>query len=145
MSSAAEHPGQSRWLKTPAGMAMVLVMALGSVFMWIGVPVILLYAASRIANSSQPSMGPYLLVLIGLPVGMGLVGKGLSALDRRYARMLGEERRYRPAWTRSMRGERESGHKWTVLDTVMLWSVVTAVLASAVWFFGFAGSSLPNV
>jgi hypothetical protein len=89
-------------------------------------------------------MGPYLLVLIGLPVGMALVGKGLGALDRRYARMLGEERRYRPAWTKSMRAERGSGHKWTVLDSVMLWSVITAVIASAIWFFFFAGSSLPG-
>jgi hypothetical protein len=136
---------QRRWLKTPEGWAIVALMALGSVFMWIGIPVGLLYLASLIAGSSRPSMGPYLLVLIGLPLGMGLVGKALAVLDRRYAERLGEERRYRPAWTKSMRGERESTHRWTVLDTVMLWSVLIALLLTAIWFFAFAGSPLPPV
>jgi hypothetical protein len=43
-----------------------------------------------------------------------------------------------------MRGERESGHPRTVLDVVMVISVAIAVVASAIWFFGFAGSSLPT-
>lgn len=124
---------------------MVAAMAAGSVFMWIGIPVGLIYLASRVADSSQPSLGPYLLILLGLPLGMGLVGRLLSILDRRYAAMLGQERRYRPAWTKSMRGERGSTHKWTVLDSVMLWSVLVALLLSAIWFFAFAGSPLPSV
>lgn len=124
---------------------MVAAMAAGSVFMWIGIPVGLIYLASRVADSSQPSLGPYLLILLGLPLGMGLVGRLLSILDRRYAAMLGQQRRYRPAWTKSMRGERGSTHKWTVLDSVMLWSVLVALLLSAIWFFAFAGSPLPSV
>ena len=124
---------------------MVAAMAAGSVFMWIGIPVGLVYLASRVADSSQPSLGPYLLILLGLPLGMGLVGRLLSILDRRYAAMLGQQRRYRPAWTKSMRGERGSTHKWTVLDSVMLWSVLVALLLSAIWFFAFAGSPLPSV
>lgn len=124
---------------------MVAAMAAGSVFMWIGIPVGLIYLASRVADSSQPSLGPYLLILLGLPIGMGLVGRLLGILDRRYAAMLGQQRRYRPAWTKSMRGERGSTHKWTVLDSVMLWSVLLALLLSAIWFFAFAGSPLPSV
>jgi hypothetical protein len=31
-----------------------------------------------------------------------------------------------------------------VLDRVMIASVALAILAFAVWFFGFAGSSLPK-
>lgn len=123
---------------------MVAAMAVGSVVMWIGIPVGLLYVASQVADSSRPSMGPYLLIIIGLPLGMALVGRVLGVIDRRYASRMGEQRRYRPAWTKSMRGERGSSHKWTVLDTVMLWSVLIAMTASAVWFFGFAGSSLPD-
>lgn len=148
MTSATEPRAsekQSRWLNTPAGWGMVALMALGSVVMWIGIPVLLIFIASRVADSSQPSMGPYLLILFGLPIGMALMGKLLGMLDRRYAAALGEERRYRPGWTKSMRGERGSLHKWTVLDSVMLWSVIAAATASAIWFFGFAGSSLPNV
>ena len=63
---------------SPAAVMLVLLMAVGSVFMWIGVPLGLIYLASQLADSSRPSVGPYLLVLIGLPVGMAIVGKCLG-------------------------------------------------------------------
>jgi hypothetical protein len=43
-----------------------------------------------------------------------------------------------------MRGERGSGHQTTVLDVVMISSVAIAGTAFGVWFFLFAGSSLPG-
>jgi hypothetical protein len=121
-------------------------MAIGSVVMWLGVPLGLVYAASKLAGSSTPSMGPYLLVLIGLPAGMALVGKGLAGLDRRHQRLtgIGGAGRGNAPWLRSMRGERGSTRRGGVLDRVMVVSVAVALLAFAVWFFGFAGSSLPG-
>ena len=126
--------------------ALIVVMALGSVAMWIALPVGLVYLASQLTDSTQPSMGPYLVVLFGLPVGMALIGKGLGKLDRMYAAAGGEmPQRYRPGWTRSMRGERTSTRTWSVLDRVMLVSVILCLIAMAVWFFGgFAGSPLPS-
>ena len=47
-------------------------------------------------------------------------------------------------WMRSMRGERDSTRKRGVLDTVMIVSVGLALVGFGVWFFGFAGSSLPS-
>jgi hypothetical protein len=134
---------RSSW--NPAAIALVALMALGSVVMWVGVPLGLIYLASKIADTPNPSMGPYLLVLIGLPVGMALVGKGLGALNRAHIRLTGTEvDRYRPGWTRSLRGERTIDRRNGVLDRVMIVSVAVAALAFAVWFFGFAGSSLPG-
>ena len=43
-----------------------------------------------------------------------------------------------------MRGERTSTRRGGVLDKVMIVSVGVALVAFAVWFFGFAGSSLPD-
>jgi hypothetical protein len=125
---------------------LVVLMAIGSVVMWIGVPLGLVYAASKLASSSEPSLGPYLLVLIGLPIGMAVVGKGLGSLDRAHQRMtgIGDEGRYRGAWTRSMRGERTSTRRGGILDRVMMISVAAAVVVFGVWFFVFAGSSLPG-
>jgi hypothetical protein len=40
------------------------LMAVGSVVLWIGVPVGWLYVASQLTESSQPAMGPYVLVLV---------------------------------------------------------------------------------
>ena len=72
-------------------------MALGSVVMWIGVPLGLVYLASKLADTPNPSMGPYLLIIIGLPVGMAAVGKGLGALNRAHIRLTGAEvDEYRP-------------------------------------------------
>ena len=78
---------RSSW--SPAALLLVLLMAVGSVVMWIGVPLGLIYLASQIADSSRPSAGPYLLVLLGLPIGMAIVGKGLGMLDRLHGRLTG--------------------------------------------------------
>jgi hypothetical protein len=134
---------RSSW--SPAAVALVALMALGSVVMWLGVPLALVYVASKLADTPNPSMGPYLLIIVGLPVGMAVVGKGLGALNRAHIRLTGAEvDEYRPGWTRSLRGERVVDRRGGVLDRVMIVSVAVAALAFAVWFFGFAGSSLPG-
>ena len=124
---------------------LVALMAIGSVVMWLGVPLALVYIASKLADSPEPSMGPYLLIILGLPLGMAAVGKGLGALNRAHIRVTGTEvDEYRPGWTRSMRGERTVDRRGGVLDKVMIVSVAVAAVCFAVWFFGFAGSSLPG-
>jgi len=120
-------------------------MAVGSVAMWLGVPLGLIYLVSQMVDTTAPQMGPYLIILFGVPIGMTVIGKGLGALDRWYGRRTGtlEERR-QTVWLKSMRGERrDASHShWRVLDAVMMWSVATALLLMAIWFFFFAGSSL---
>jgi hypothetical protein len=134
---------RSPW--SPSAIALVLLMAVGSVLMWIGVPLGLVYLASKLADSSDPSLGPYLVVLIGLPLGIAAIGKGLGTLDRLHARITGIEiGEYQPGWTRSLRGERQPVRRGGVLDRVMIVSVALAAVVFAVWFFAFAGSSLPG-
>ena len=133
-------------LRSPAAVVLVLLMAVGSVVMWIGVPLGLICLASQLAGSSTPSAGPYVLVLVGLPIGMALVGKCLGALDRAHSRLTrrGDDTRRPAPWMRSMRAERGSTRRAGVLDRVMVASVGLAILAFGIWFFGFAGSSLPK-
>jgi hypothetical protein len=134
---------RSPW--SPRAVVLVALMALGSIVMWLGVPLGLVYLASKLADTPNPSMGPYLLIIIGLPIGMALVGKGLGWLNRAHIRLTGAEvDEYRPGWTRSLRGERDVVRRGGVLDRVMIVSVAIAAVAFAVWFFGFAGSSLPG-
>ena len=135
-----------RLLWSPVALLLVLLMAVGSIVMWVGLPLGLVWLASALTDSSRPSLGPYLLVLLGLPVGMLAVGKALGALDLVHGRLTGrlDDGPHRAAWLQSLRDER-GPHRRTrsVLDTVMIVSVVLALIAGAVWFFGFAGSSLP--
>jgi hypothetical protein len=120
-------------------------MAVGSVAMWLGVPLGLIYLVSQMVETTQPQMGPYMIILFGVPIGMALIGKGLGALDRWYGRRTGtlEERR-QMVWLKSMRAERKDARSgsWKVLDVVMLWSVTTAAVLMGIWFFFFAGSSI---
>jgi hypothetical protein len=125
---------------------LIALMAIGSILLWLGIPVGWLYLVSRLVKSSQPSMGPYVLLIVGIPASMIVVGKALSKLNRVYGEVTGTTptMRARSPWMKSMRGERESGRQRTVLDVVMVWSVALALLCFGVWFFAFAGSSLPS-
>jgi hypothetical protein len=126
---------------------LVLLMAAGSIVMWVGLPLGLIWLASSITNSSQPTMGPYLVILIGLPVGMFAVGKALGALDRMHGRITGrlDDGPQRAAWLQSMRDERATKRRRrSVLDTVMIVSVLLALLVGGIWFIAFAGSPLPG-
>ena len=128
-------------------MLLVLLMAAGSVVMWIGLPLGLIWLASALTDSSQPSMGPYVLILVGLPLGMFAIGKLLGALDRVHGRITGraDEGPQRAAWLQSMRDERgPRRRRRSVLDTVMIVSVLAALAGGAVWFLAFAGSPLPT-
>ena len=138
---------RQRLLWSPVALVLVLLMAAGSVVMWIGLPLGLVWLASVLTDSSQPSMGPYLLILVGLPAGMFVIGKALGALDRAHGRITGrlDDGPQRAAWLQSMRDERgPRRRRRSVLDTVMIVSVLAAVVAGAVWFAVFAGSPLPS-
>ena len=136
-----------RLLWSPVALLLVLLMAAGSIVMWIGLPLGLIWLTSALTDSTQPSLGPYVLILVGLPVGMFAIGKVLGTLDRAHGRITGrvEERPQRAAWLRSMRDEQDPRRgQRSVLDTVMIVSVALAVAAGAVWFLAFAGSPLPG-
>ena len=119
---------------------LVLVMAVGSVLMWIGVPVFWLWLASRMADSSQPSAGLYLLVLVGIVVSMAVVGKALGIANRIHMELTGNlpQKREQTIWLRSMRAERELNREHGVLGLVMVWSVSIALVLFGIWFFLFA-------
>lgn len=128
-----------------AGTALVLAMAAGSILMWIGAPLGWLWVGSRMTTSTQAQLGPYVLVLAGTVVTMFAFGKGLGAVNRLHLRVTGrlDDRPERATWLRSMRGERQVVHDRGVLDRVMLVSVSLALVLFLVWFFAFAGSSIP--
>ncbi len=153
MAQSVTTPGRvhrsrrRRLLWSPLALFLVLLMAVGSIVMWVGLPLGLIWLASSITDSSQPSMGPYLLILIGLPVGMFAIGKLLGTLDRMHGRITGrlDDGPQRAAWLQSMRDERGPRRKQrSVLDTVMIVSVLAAIVAGAIWFIAFAGSPLPS-
>ena len=128
------------------GALLILMMALGSILLWIGIPLGVLWGASQIFTSQQPTMTVYVGVAVAIPTLMVICARGLGVLDYYYAELTGARRDavYRPKFMRSLRGARRSDHRATVLDVVMAISVALALLAMLVWVIGFSGSPLPS-
>jgi len=146
-SSVRSGPRRRGPLRLLAAFALVMLMALGSALMWIVVPFALIWVASHLQQGTSPSMGAYVLIILGLPASMIVIGRGLAGLDRAFARVTGYDpnnRRVPLPWLKSMRGERGSGRKRTVLDVVMIASVIVAASAFGLWFFLFAHPGLPG-
>jgi hypothetical protein len=146
---AAGRPRRTVWqtiVAMPVALVLIALMAIGSVILWIGIPVGWIYVVSHMVDSSQPSLGPYVLLIFGIPITMALFGKLLFGLDHVYSRVTGQdsEVRFRAAWLKSMRGERNVARRLSVLEMTMIISVSIALVGFGIWFFGFAGSSLPN-
>jgi hypothetical protein len=132
--------------KKLAALFLILLMIVGSLVLWIGIPVGWIVLASHLTNSSAPTLGPYVLLIFGIPVSMFLFGRFLYRLNALYGDVTGSnpEGQVRSAWLKSMRAERGNARPRTVLDVVMIASVSVAALAFVIWFFFFAGSSLPG-
>jgi hypothetical protein len=133
-----------------AGMAatfVVAVMMLGAVSMWTVIPFGWIWIGSMISSSQQPSGGPYMVVFLGIVCSIIAMAWVLSRLNRLYVRITGSTKlptRYLPAWRKSLSDERENPHGMSVLEAVILSSVLLAGAAMAVWFFVAAGSPIPN-
>ena len=130
----------------PAAIFLILLMGVGSVVLWLVIPLAWIYVVSHMVKSTQPTLGPYVPILFGVPISMFIWGKLLYRLNGAYERVTGQESEVRVQlpWHRSMRGERDAGRRTTVLEFVMVISVSLALTAFGIWFFFFAGSSLPN-
>jgi hypothetical protein len=127
-----------------AAAGLIALMSAGSLLMWVVNPIFWLWLASQLTSSSEPSMGPYLLVIVGIAGTMAAVGKGLGVLNRVHRRMTRGDAagRWHAPWLRSLRGDRRPSHDTGVLDVVMVVTVAIAAVAMGIWFLFFAGSSL---
>ena len=89
-------------------------------------------------DSSQPSLGPYILLIFGIPITMAIVGKLLFGLDHVYARVTGQdsEVQFRAPWLKSMRGEAPRPPAGSPCSSAltMIVSVTIALLGFGVWF-----------
>jgi hypothetical protein len=139
--SAHGQAGGGAPLTTRAGL--IALMLIGSLALWLGDPALWLWITSRL-QSTQPSMGPYALMLVGITLTAVVLAKGLARLNRLYARVIGTAPTVRIVvpWRRSMRDARHGGSDDEdtrvpvgLLEVMMVVAVVIALCALAVWFF----------
>jgi hypothetical protein len=99
-----------------------------------------MWITARLQSGTQASMGPYALAVLGILLTAVAIGKSLSWLNRLYGEVTGTAPTVRIVvpWRRSYRGEsgKDEDAKLPVslLDVVMVISVVLAVLALVTWF-----------
>ena len=124
--------------------ALLAGMAVATINVWTGSPLLGLWIGSRVQGSGPPKMGAVFAAFATIAALSILLTRLINAMSARYAELSGlsRERRVLP-WMRSMRGERAPAHqRISAPDIVIIACVVVAVVAFEVWFFFFAGSSI---
>jgi hypothetical protein len=130
---------------------LVTASALCSINLWTGAPLFAVWVGSKVqGNLNNLSMTAVFSVVAVLAATVFLLALVLTWLNAKYDELTGRPpaARQTSPWLRSMRDEREENvrrkYGISAVERVVVVSVVVAVLAFEVWFFFFAGSSLPN-
>ena len=106
---------------------LLLMMFVGSLVLWVGVPLAWLYIGSQV-QASTDSIGTALgVMMLGVLVSIALLLPLLAWLNRKHIEM------------REARGLESHGQ--TALEAVLVVSAGFALVGFAAWFFLFSGSS----
>ncbi len=143
MNSNAHTQGAARGLA--AGLVFV-AMLLAALSLWTAIPLSWVYVGSKVSETQFPSSGPYAVVIVGILISVLVVAWLIGRLNELYVHITGSNRLapMRPTWMRSMRDATPMRNSVTVVEAVLMGSVMLAAAALTVWFFLLAGSPLPN-
>lgn len=143
MATDARTHGPARSI---AAILVFLAMLLAAFSLWTAIPLSWVYIASKLSQTQFPSGGPYLIVAVGFVATVLIVAWLIGRLNDLYIRITGTNQvsAVRPAWLRSMRDTGGMQSSVTVVEAVLMGSVLLAGLALTVWFFLLAGSPIPN-
>jgi hypothetical protein len=123
-----------------------LAMLLAAFSLWTAIPLSWVYIGSKVSHTQFPSSGPYAVVAVGIILSILFVAWLIGRLNDLYVRITGTNRLepIRPTWLRSMRDAAPVTSSVTVVEAVLMGSVMLAALALTLWFFLLAGSPIPN-
>jgi hypothetical protein len=143
MNSDVHTHGAARGIA--AGLVFV-AMLLAALSLWTAIPLSWIYIASKLSDTQFPSGGPYAVVVVGILASVLVVAWLIGRLNNLYVRITGSNRLQpiRPTWLRSMRDATPARSSVTVVEAVLMGSVLLAALALTLWFFLLAGSPLPD-
>jgi uncharacterized membrane protein YbhN (UPF0104 family) len=113
-------------LTSESAILLVVIMFLGSLALWVGVPLGWLWVGAQLQAETGSVGLAMFAMLVGILVSVAALVGVLGWLGRKHIEIL------------ELRG-REIGET-TPLEQVLVGSAVIAVIGFAVWFFGFSGS-----
>jgi hypothetical protein len=129
-----------------AAAAVFLAMLIAAFSLWTAIPLSWLYIGSKVSETQFPSEGPYMVVTVGIIASIIFIGWLIGRLNQLYINITGTNQLtpMRPTWLKSMRDTGVGRASTTVVEAVLMASVLLAALALTAWFFLLAGSPLPN-
>jgi hypothetical protein len=133
-------------MKGIAASLVFLTMLLAALALWTAIPVGWIYVASKLSSTQFPSGGPYAIVAGGILVSVVVDAWLIGRLNALYVNVTGTNRLspMRPSWLKSSRDSSPIRGTTTVVEAVLMGSVMLAVLAFVGWFILLAGSPIPN-
>jgi hypothetical protein len=129
-----------------AASAIFVAMLIAALSLWTLIPLAWIYIGSKVSTTQFPSTGPYVVVAVGIVFSIVVTGWLIARLNRLYMDVTGTNRLspMRPTWLKSMRDTSPDAGNTTVVEAVLMGSVLLAGLALTIWFFLLAGSPLPS-
>lgn len=123
-----------------------VAMLLAAFSLWTAIPLSWIYIGSKVSHTQFPSGGPYFVVAAGIIVSILVIAWLIGRLNRLYIQITGTNRLtpMRPTWLKSVRDSSTPVGTTTVVEAVLMSSVLLAALALTIWFFFLAGSPIPN-
>ena len=131
--------------RTIAAGVLAVVMLLCALSLWTAIPLAWLWIGSQVAATQFPSVGPYAVVFFGVILSILFVTWLLGLMNELYLRLTGTHsvEPIRLGWLRSMT-DAQIRQAPTLLETVIVGSVIIAAIALTIWFFLYAGSPLQD-
>jgi hypothetical protein len=144
-SETVTHPRGTSPARGLAASVVFVVMLLAALALWTAIPLGWIWIGSKVATSQFPAEGPYAVVAVGIIITILLDAWLIGRLNALYVRITGTNRLtpMRPSWLKSMR-DTSATNSTTVVEAVMMGSVLLAGIVFVAWFFFLAGSPLPN-
>jgi hypothetical protein len=144
--AVATHSHSQSLGKSLAASLIFVAMLFAALSLWTALPLTWLYIGSKVSHTQFPAEAPYAVVIVGLIASIVIVAWLISRLNRLYVEITGTNRLapMRPSWMRSMRDTAPPTGTTTVVEAVLMGSVLLAALALSIWFFLLAGSPIPN-
>lgn len=115
--------------------------ALGVVVLGLGVPLLWVFIASKLSDTF---LKVPLLPLFVMVIGLLFTYIALAALVTRFDKERAAMGPARMSWNRSLSADRHEQSKTTQWERVFITTAVVVAIVFEIWFFLFAGSSLPG-